>query len=291
MKPAPFQYLKARSLEEALAAKAALGDDARFLAGGQSLIPTMNFRMAQPTALVDLNGLTGLAGIAEQPDGTIGIGALARHRDVERSAVIARWQPMLVEAVREVAHPQIRARGTLCGNLAHADPMSELPAVMLALGARLTAQSVSGQRMIAAQDFFRGVFTTALSAEEMLVHVAVPPLQAGTGTCFLELARRKGDYAMAGVAAVVTLDDRRLCRSARLAYCAAGETPVLAEPAAGLLVGAVIDADSAAAVGTAAAEVLAPTGDVQAGADYKRHLAAVLTKRALLAAADRARGA
>jgi aerobic carbon-monoxide dehydrogenase medium subunit len=280
MKPAPFRYVAAHSLDEALAVKAAHGEDARFLAGGQSLVPTMNFRLAQPAVLIDINPLTALGVITESFDGAVTIGALTRYRRLERDPRIAAYQPLVAQALPHVAHPQIRNRGTLGGNLAHADPASEMPAVVVALGGRLIARSPRGERAIAAADFFCGALTTALTADEMLTAIELPALPPRTGTAFLEVARRPGDYAMMGVAAVLTMDGD-LCRAARLVYCSAGETPVDASAAAAALVGQRIgDAEIAEAAALARAAV-EPTGSVQASAAYQRHLAGVLTARAV----------
>jgi carbon-monoxide dehydrogenase medium subunit len=291
MKPAPFKYLVAESLEQALALKAEHADDAIFLAGGQSLIPAMNFRLAQPALLLDLNALTPLDYAEAGNDGALRIGALTRHRTLVHDVTVARHQPLVQEAAAHVAHPQIRNRGTLCGNLAHADPASELPAVMLAMDARLRAQSAEGERWIAASDFFISVFTTALHDDEMLVEVELPALPAGTGTCFMEVARRPGDYAMMGVAAVVTLDENETCAQARLTYCNAGETPVSAEKAADSLAGERINEQLARDAGALAQGEIDPPGNVHASKDFQRHLVGVLTRRALLEAADRARAA
>jgi len=291
MKPAAFKYALPRSLDEALQVKAEQGDDAVFLAGGQSLIPTMNFRLAQPGVLIDLNGLDELAFIRADDAGGIRIGALARHRDVQFDDAIAERQPLIHEAAPNVAHQQIRNRGTLCGNLAHADPATEMPAVMLALDARIRVQSVRGERWIDARDFFLGVFTTARDDDEMVVEVAVPAMAPRTGTCFIEVARRPGDFAMMGVAAVATVDDAGLISAARLTYCNAGETPVAAPQAASSLVGGDGGPDAAAAAADAAQSEIAPTGNVQASAGYQRHLAGVLTRRALAVATERAREA
>src|SRR5687768_2235862 len=219
VKPAPFKYIAADSLAAALAAKAKHGAEARFLAGGQSLIPAMNFRLASPAVLIDINPLTELDYVREE--GALRMGALTRTRTLERSALVAERQPLLAEAVPHVAHPQIRNRGTLGGNLAHADPASELPAVMLALGARMRVKSARGERAIDAESFFTGALTTALREDEMLIEIEMPSMPLRTGTCFLEIARRRGDYAMMGVAAVLTQNE------ARLAFCNAGGTPVL----------------------------------------------------------------
>ena len=262
MKPPRFKYIAADSLAGALAAKAEHGAEARFLAGGQSLIPAMNFRLAQPGVLIDINALAELDYVREA--GTLRIGALTRMRTLERTALLA-------EAVRHVAHPQIRNRGTLGGNLAHADPASELPAVVLALGARLHLKSRNSHRWIDARDFFVGALTTALRDDEMLVEVELPALPPRTGTCFMEVARRRGDYAMMGVAAVVTLG-----KEARIALCNAGATPVL-------VVVSQLD-DAAAQVQKA----IDPPGNVHATKAFQRHLAGVLTRRALQTALARA---
>jgi carbon-monoxide dehydrogenase medium subunit len=281
VKPAAFKYLVADSLNHALAVKAEHGDEAKFLAGGQSLIPAMNFRLAEPALLVDINALTVLDYVRESGDGAVRIGALTRQRTLERDPLIARRQPLVREAAGHVAHPQIRNRGTLCGNLAHADPASEQPAVLLALDARLRAQSASGERWIEARDFFVSLFTTALEEDEMLVEVELPALAPRTGTCFIELARRPGDYAMMGVAAVITLGEDGTCADARLTYCNAGEIPVAADRAARALVGGRIGDEQLRIAGDLAREEISPTGNAQASEAFQRHLAAVLTGRAV----------
>jgi carbon-monoxide dehydrogenase medium subunit len=287
MKPAPFRYVAAESLAAALALKAEHGDDARFLAGGQSLVPAMNFRLAQPAVVVDINPLAELD-FVRAAGGALRIGALTRNRTLERDALVGERQPLVREAVPHVAHPQIRNRGTLGGNLAHADPASELPAVLLALEARVRAQSARGERWIAAREFFRGVFTTALRPDELLAEVELPPLPPGAGTCFVEVARRRGDYAMLGVAAVVALGDGDRCTHARLAYCNAGDTPVSAA-AAQALVGGPVDAGRIREVAAAIQRELDPPGNVHASKAFQRHLAGVLTRRALQTAVNRAR--
>jgi carbon-monoxide dehydrogenase medium subunit len=274
VKPAPFRYVAAESLEHALAVKAEQGDDAKFLAGGQSLVPAMNFRLAQPAMLIDLNGLRDLDYV--RADGALRIGALTRHRTIERAALIAQHAPLLHEAAPHVAHPQIRNRGTLCGNLAHADPASEFPAVVLALGGRLRARSARGERWIEADAFFKSVFTTALAPEEMLVEVELPRLPARTGTCFLEVARRRGDYALIGVAAVVELDPAGKVVAARVALCNAGEAPTLVT---------VNDIDAGS---EQVRRAIDPPANVHATQAFRRHLAGVLTKRALQTALARA---
>lgn len=287
MKPAAFRYVAAESLAAALATKAEHGDEARFLAGGQSLIPAMNFRMAQPAVLIDLNPLADLDYVRHERQ-ALRIGALTRYRTLQRDDLVARRQKLLEEALPNVAHPQIRNRGTLGGNLAHADPASEMPAVMLALNARLRAQSARGERWIAAKDFFVGALTTALASDEMLAEIELPDLPPRSGTCFVEVARRKGDYAIMGVAAVLSLDPRGVCVDARLAYCSAGETPILAAKAGKMLVGSGASDADIDEVGATARREVQPLGSVHASVDYQRHLAQVLTGRALRAARQRA---
>ena len=205
MKPAPFKYVVATSLEHALSLKSEHGDEARFLAGGQSLIPTMNFRLARPSVLIDINGLKEIAGV-DGADGDIRVGALTRYRDLERNSDFLKSCPLFAEALPHIAHPQIRNRGTIGGNLSHADPASELPALAVAMRARMQIKSSSTERDVPASAFFQGLLTTDIGSEEMLVGITYPALSPRTGTCFQEVARRRGDFALAGVAAVVTLD-------------------------------------------------------------------------------------
>jgi carbon-monoxide dehydrogenase medium subunit len=290
MKPAPFEYLAPSSLEEALEALAARGGDAKLLAGGQSLIPVMNFRLAQPAALVDLNRLAGLDYVREDGDGTLRIGAMTRQRRLEREPAVGRRAPLLAEAVPWIAHPQIRNRGTVGGSLAHADPAAELPVVAVALDARLRLRRAGGaERWVDARDFYVGLFATVLEADEMLVEVAIPPAPPRTGWSFVETARRHGDYALVGVAARVTLDERGSCREARLVFLSVGDGPVVASRAAAALQGQVPSAEAiAAAVDIASREEMDPNGDIHASALFKRHLARVLAGRALRAASERA---
>ena len=290
MKPASFEYAAPVSLAAALALKAEHGDEAKFLAGGQSLVPAMNFRLVQAALLVDLNDLDDLDYIRLQPDGELRLGAMVRQRRLERDPLIARHAPLLHAAMPVVAHPQIRNRGTLGGSLAHADPAAELPVVAVALEARLRVQSTRGERWIAANEFFLDLFTTALASDEMLVEVALPPLPPRTGTAFLEFARRRGDYALMGVAAVVSLDAAGRCERVRLVYLNAGAGPVVAPRAAAALTGQDLTlANLAAAARVAADTEITPTGNVHASPAYQRHLAGVLTRRALEQAVEGAR--
>lgn len=293
MKPAPFEYLAPDSLDAALDLLARSGGEAKLLAGGQSLIPVMNFRLAQPSLLVDLNRLRDLDYLREDGGG-LRIGAMTRQRRLERDPLVPKLAPLLREAVPFIAHPQIRNRGTVGGSLAHADPAAELPAVMVALDARFRLQRAGGERWVEARDFFAGLFTTVLEPEEMLVEVALPPPPPNTGWAFMEVARRHGDYAQVGIAARVSLEstgDGGRCREARLVYLSVGDGPVEAREAARMLAGTDLSDEAiAAASDKASREEMDPTGDIHASADFKRHLARVLTGRALRRAAARARG-
>jgi carbon-monoxide dehydrogenase medium subunit len=288
LKPAPFEYLAATSVDEALSWKSQYGDEARFLAGGQSLVPAMNFRLAQPAVLIDINPIPSHDGIAVET-GRATIGMLTRYRALERSADIACHQPLLGETVPNVAHPQVRNRGTLAGNLAHADPASELPAVMLASNATLIAQSVRGRRRIAAREFFLNLYTTALESDEMLVAIELPALAPMSGTAFIEVSRRRGDYAMMGVAAVVTMGAGGKCVEARIVCCNAGPTPMPLDAAAAALKDTTLDDGAIAHAARLAPGEIDPAGNVNASVAFQRHLAAVLTRRALALAAERAR--
>ena len=288
MKPAPFDYEAPDSLPEALALLARHGGEAKLLAGGQSLIPVMNFRLAQPSLLVDLNRLPDLDYVRRSAAGGLLLGALTRQRRLERDPLVAELAPLLHEAVPSIAQPQIRNRGTLGGSLAHADPAAELPVVAVALGARLRLAREGAERWVDAQDFFTGLFSTALEPEEILVEIELPPPPPRTGWAFLEVARRHGDYAQAGVAARVSLDSDGRCREAGLTYLSAGAAPVAARQSAAVLAGEVPSPLAFAAAAEAAEGEIDPVDDVHASARFKRHLARVLTVRALTLAAERA---
>lgn len=291
MKPAPFAYHRPETVDEALAVLAAHGPGAKPLAGGQSLIPAMNFRLAQPAVLVDLNRIAALASVREETD-DLRIGTMTRQRTVERDPLVRRRAPLLAEALPHVAHAQIRNRGTLGGSVAHADPAGEIPAVLLALEARFDLRGPGGTRTVPAERFFTGLFETALAPAELLVEIAIPAMPARTGWAFLEVARRHGDYALAGVAATVTLDDAGRCRAARIALLGVGEGPVLARRAAKSLAGEPpTDKLLREAAGAAAAKDIDPPGDIHASAAYRRQLVGVLTRRALERAVARATGA
>ncbi len=291
MKPAPVDYTAPDSLAEALALLAEHGFDGKLLAGGQSLVPLLNFRLAQPGVLIDLNRVRDLDYVRETAEGGVSIGAMTRQRTLETDPLLVERAPLMNQAAPLIAHPQIRNRGTVGGSLAHADPAAELPVVAVALEARFRLQSHAGERWVDARDFYVGLMTTELAAEEALVEVELPPLPPRTGCAFVELARRHGDYATSGVAAIVTLDEAGVCSAAKLVYLSAGDTPMTAAEAAQSLVGSELSSESirAAAAYATTAEI-EPTADIHASAEYKRHLAGVLTERALLAAKARALG-
>jgi len=287
MKPAPFKYVLASSLDHALALKAEHGDEARFLAGGQSLIPAMNFRLARPAVLIDINALSGLAGIDRLEPGRLRVGALTRYRALERDGEFLKSCPLFADALPHIAHPQVRNRGTIGGNLSHADPASELPALAVAMQAEMRIKSAAGERRVAASDFFAGLLTTDLASDEMLVDITYPVLAPRSGACFMEIARRRGDFAIAGVAAVVTLDEERRCASARLALCGVGETPVDSGAAASAMIGSRVTGEAIDAVAAGVRELIAPSGNVHASPDYQRHVAGVLVQRAIRTAHQR----
>jgi carbon-monoxide dehydrogenase medium subunit len=284
MKPPVFAYAAADDVEQALELKRQHGSDARFLAGGQSLVPAMNYRLIEPKVLIDINRLAGLAGIMAEPDGTR-IGAMTRLAAVKSDPGLASSFPLLAEACGHVAHPQVRNRGTLGGNLCQADPASELPAVLLALDARVRARSLAGERWISLADFHRGIYETALDDTELVTEIALPPLPAEARTCFMEAARRRGDFAMMAVAVVIATDGAGRCRSARIALCNAGPVPVLAKQAAATIAGQVLSKQPIDDAARAAASEIDPPGTLQASADFQRQLAYVLTRRALARAA------
>lgn len=289
MKPAPFAYHAPDSLEAALELAARHGSDARWLAGGQSLVPAMNFRLVEPAVLLDLNRLSELDYVEKTQQGGLRIGAMARQRRVERDPVVARLCPLLADVMPYVAHPQIRNRGTVGGSMVHADPAAELPVVAVALDAVFHVRSAEGERSIPAADFFQGLFTVELTPGEILVEVEIPPWPAGAGWSFLEVARRHGDYALAGVVALLSLGEDGLCRRARLFYLNVGDRPIGARKAVRQLEGErVTDEAIAAAAHTAATEEIDPIADVHASVGYQRHLARVLTARALRQALARA---
>ncbi|OLC11816.1 MAG: molybdopterin dehydrogenase [Candidatus Rokubacteria bacterium 13_1_40CM_69_27] len=289
MKPPPFEYFTPASVEDALALLGEHREQAKVLAGGQSLVPLLNFRLARPRYLVDLNGIPHLDYIREE-DGWLAIGAMTRQRAVERSALVRDRCPLLAEAMPQIGHVQIRNRGTIGGSLAHADPAAELPAIVAALGGRLVVRGPDGERVMAPERFFVGYLTTALEPFELLVGVRLPVRRSRTGHAFVEVSRRHGDFALVGVAAALTLDAAGACADAALALTGVGPTPVVAAAATRVLVGQRPSAEAFQEVGRRVSETLEPDSDLHASSEYRKHLAGVLTRRALTRAAERARG-
>ena len=288
MKPAPFAYHAPDSIEEALSILQNSGGDAKILAGGQSLVPAMNFRVVQPSVLIDLNRVLSLGYIQEDNE-RLRIGAMTRERHLEFNESVVKRTPLLHEAAPHIAHPQIRNRGTIGGSIVNADPAAELPVLMLASRARLKARSASAERWIDAQDFFVGMFTTALEPDEILAEIEIPFMPPRTGWSFLEVAPRAGDYAMMGVAALVTVDESGKCQEAKLVYLNAGDGPVDARATAQVLQGEPFNEELInTAAETASETEITPFGNIHASVEYQRHLANVLTKKALKIAVKRA---
>jgi CO/xanthine dehydrogenase FAD-binding subunit len=289
LKPPRFAYHDPATIEEALDLLATHGEAAKPLAGGQSLVPLLNFRLASPENLIDLNRIGALAGI-RRSGGMLRIGAMTRQAAMERSQIVAEGWPLLTEALSYVAHAQIRNRGTVGGSAAHADPAAELPVACTALDARLTARSRRGSRTIAASDFFLTHLTTALEPDELLTEIEVDPLPSRTGSAFVEFARRHGDFALGGAAAVVAVDESGTCTRASIALLGAAPTPIKAEEAEQALIGSSVDEAAVEAAAGKAIAGISPTGDIHGSADYRRELCGVMVRRALAAAAARGRG-
>ncbi len=290
IKASTFSYARATSVENALELLATHGDDAKVVAGGQSLMPAMNLRLISPELIVDIGGIAELKGIAVKGD-VLTIGALTRHVDLQRSSDIAAHAPLLTEAIAHVAHPAIRNKGTIGGSLAHADPASELPACMVALDATIVIGGQTGERRVAARDFFTGIYETALSADELLTAVELPVARKNSRHFFCEFARRHGDYAIVGAAAQAIMDGDRFA-DLRLVLFAVGDRPVLAE-ATLKLINVAITPEILSDASTALEHELDPPEDQQATASMRRHLAKVLLRRcvaALLGRPDLAAG-
>jgi carbon-monoxide dehydrogenase medium subunit len=288
MKPPAFDYAAPATVGEAVSLLEQHEGEAKVLAGGQSLMPLLNMRLARPGLLVDLGRVTGL-GYVREIDGGLAIGAMTTQRAVEHSPLVASRNPVLHAAMRFIAHPQIRNRGTIGGSLAHADPAAECPAIALAMDAELRVTGPAGERRIPAADFFVTYLTTALAPAEVLTEVRFPALPDGSGWSFMEVARRHGDFALAGAVATLALDRGGRCAAARLVLFGVGSTPLRARAAEDVLRG---EKPSSALIDEAAARAAAsleePLSDVHASGEYRRHLAGVLARRSLAEAAGRA---
>jgi CO/xanthine dehydrogenase FAD-binding subunit len=290
MKPAPFRYHRPTTLDDALAVLAEVGPDGKVLAGGQSLIPLLSMRLAAPAHLVDINEVPGLGRV--EVGEVVRVGALVRHADLERDDAAYAALPLLRKALRQVAHPTIRNRGTTVGSICHADPAGEMPAVLMLLDGVLVARSVRGERRVPAADLFAGPLESTLAPDELAVAVEFPLAPAGRRSAVVELSRRRGDYAMCGVAVTIDLaadagpeagDDARIC-SARAAYVSMGPVPPLVD-LTDLVAGQRLDQVRWSEVAARATDRLEPEADIHATAEYRGHLAAVLTERAFREAA------
>lgn len=280
MKPSRFVYHAPRQLDEVLGLLAEHTDEAKVLAGGQSLMPLLNFRLAAPEHLIDINRVAGLHTLTWEGD-TVTIPALVRQRDVERSAEVAARLPVLTAALECVAHPQVRNRGTVCGSLAHADPAAELPAIMLALDATFTAVSATGSRDIAASDFFLFHLTTALEPDELLRHVTIRVPGGRTVSGFREFAARHGDFALAAVAAVCSFDEDHVVTGCRLTAAGVAATPVRLTDAERIVAGTRLDDGVLSDVEAAVRDAVDATDDIHASAGYRRRVTGVMARRAL----------
>jgi len=288
MKPPRFDYHAPATVDEALHLLARYGGEAKVLAGGQSLVPMLNFRLARPAALVDLNRI-GALGYIREVDGQVRFGAMTRQRAIELSPVVRERLPLLSEATRWVGHLPIRTRGTIGGSIAHADPAAEYPAVLTALEGEVVARGPRGERVIKPADLFQTYLTTSLAPDEILTEVRLPAMPAGSGYAFEEFARRHGDFALMGIAALMVADGRR-CTRARLATAGAGPVPVRLRAAEEILESQGPTDAALEAAAERASELVEPDSDIHASADYRRHLARVLTVRALPRAQARAGG-
>ncbi len=287
MKPAEFQYHRPRTVEDALALLKENGDDGKILAGGQSLMPLMNFRLAEPAHLIDINFIDGLDYIRSD-QGVIRIGCLTRQARALGDTLIQQKCPLLAAALAHVGYAQTRNRGTLCGSLAHADPAAELPAVLLALDGSVTVGNSIGKREIAPRDFFQSYLTTALASDELVLEASIPEQAAGAGSSFVEFARRFGDFAIVGVAASLELVDDSII-DARIALIGVGDKPWRERKLEETLIGKKASGDLFSQAASEVAASISPSADIHASAAYRRSLASVLTRRALAEAWHKAR--
>ena len=289
MIPRSFEYFSPRTLDEAIALLQKLGPEAKLLSGGQSLIPMMKLRLVSPEYIVDINRIPGLDYISES-DGHLKIGALAREHQLESSETVQTKFPIIADTAKVIADPLVRSQATVCGNLAHGDPANDHPATMLALGATVVATGPKGQREISIDDFFPGLFTTALEAEEILTEIRVPIPPPKSGGAYLKLERKVGDFATAGVAVQIALDDTGACKNAGIGLTNVGMTPIKAKQAEAFLNGKQLDDATIQQAAELAASESQPMDDIRGSADYKRDLVRVLTARALTTALGRAKG-
>jgi len=281
MKPAPFEYLAPLELQEALESLQQYGEEAKVLAGGQSLMPLMNLRLARPKVIIDINRLARLSSISAAANGGLVIGALTRQRAIERSAMVKERNPLLAAAMPLIGHFQIRNRGTIGGSLAHADPAAELPAVSVVLGAEFVLRSARRERVVRAEDFFVDTMTTAIQPDELLTEIRIPGWRPGLGWAIDEISRRRGDFAMVGVAVLVQTDGSEVCKDARVALFGVGGKPARMPRAEGMLRGKTLDQKTLLEIARSVSDELDTDSDVHASAEYRREVGGVLTRRAL----------
>ena len=286
MKPVSFDYFAPTTVNEAVALLEEHGDDAKILAGGQSLVPMMNFRLVRPTCLVDINQIRDLAYIHEKDD-RLHIGAITRHRDLETSTLVQQCNGLLFEGVQLIGHTAIRTRGTVGGSIIHADPTAELPAILAALDGEVRLIGPNGQRTISWRDLFVTFFTTVIEPVEICDEIIIPKLPSSAGWAFEEFTRRHGDFAVAGVAAVIVTDNNDRCTDARLAITGTAPTPIRATQAESFLVGKSLTQTTLEEAGRLVSTEVEPESDVHATANYRQHLAGALTTRALQRAVER----
>jgi len=290
MKPAPFDYYAPTDMGEALSILAEHGDNAKLLAGGQSLMPMMNMRLATPPVVVDINRVAGLDGIAQAPDGALTIGAMTRQRAIERSSTIRQHSPLMADAMPLLGHFQIRNRGTIGGSVVHADPAAELPAVLMALEAEFALRNAERERVVPADAFFVTFLTTATEPDELLTEIRLPAWSATWGWDIQEVSRRQGDFALVGSVAMVQVDDAETCRAARLVLFGVGETPVRVASAEARMLGQHLDDALLREVEGIVTEALEPEGDIHASATYRQEVGGVMARRTLQQARLRAMG-
>ena len=288
MIPASFEYHSPTSLEEAIALLGQHGDEAKILSGGQSLIPAMRFRLAQPGILIDINGIPNLEYLREEGEHLL-IGGLTRESAIEGSPLVQDNFPLLADTARVIADPLVRNMATIGGNLVHADPANDHPATMLAYGAEIVAHGPNGARAIAIDEFFIGLFETALTADEILTEIRIPTPSTGSGGAYMKIERKVGDYAISAVAVQLQMDGDTVS-SARIGLTNVSPTPMRATEAEQSIIGSVGSADSLEAAGKAAAAACDPSADLRGSVEYKRDLTRVVTKRAIAKAIDRAQG-
>ena len=287
MIPPAFEYLRPKTIPEAIAFLQQYGDDAKILSGGQSLIPMMKFRLARPAYLVDINRISGLSYIKEE-GGYLKIGALTRESDLESSDLIRAKYPIILDTAHVIADPQVRNMATVAGNLAHGDPANDHPATMLALGAQVVATGPKGERVIPVEEFFVSLFTTALQSDEIVTEIRIPTPPAPSGGAYLKLERKVGDFATAAVAAQVTLDDQGACQKVGIGLTNVGPTPLKAGQAENFLRGKKADQSNIEQAAALAAADAQPSSDLRGPAEYKKGLVMELTRRALTRAVERA---